>query len=411
MSRTQKPERHVLLAVLLAVGPYCYGNDLETVAALFAAREREIQSIQITFEYQRKDREPCKVNLAWDMARDYVASTLVEGGAEGPRQIQKWYRNAKQDCFAKPLHGTTEVLPGAESVLILPRDGSGIRNRVARQYHGLQEVRQALVPPHISVLQAGRTQKGTPRPTTSIRSVEKDGDSALTRVRFDVLLNGKVVGNVIYEADLSDGLRIYSARMVADLGDAPPGAPPDVDVVKEAQYEYAGYRRSNGVWVPTSYKERMLRPDGSVMREVTLSVETATANPVLPDSRFTHVPPTGSLIYDAIAHVDYSMGPESVSAAEMDKVIREWEAGAASRNDGVGAAEETLAPEHPDQPQRVGQAPRAEAPAPPEVAPSSGSGALALAVGLVAVALVGVGAAVWWRARLRRARARRASGP
>ncbi|HMD53970.1 MAG TPA: hypothetical protein VKJ65_05420 [Phycisphaerae bacterium] len=116
----------------------------------------------------------------------------------------------------------------------------------------------------------------------------------LTYVQLHQNLPQSRVGRMefVYELKLDGGLRIYRELLETVGG---PNGPSRFE-----GEDFSGFKKSNGIWFPTSIRWRLWMEDGKqIFRDNSLTISDQVVNGKLPPDAFVFTPPTGAHVIDS----------------------------------------------------------------------------------------------------------------
>ena len=219
-------------------------------------------------------------------------------GAGGPSPVEIWVVGRRLEWHAYPTHGTWMVRVGKKS------SAYWVYRRMAWWslfgFLDLEPVVNPLAP------------EGTREPPTVRQLLSQKYDRATRMIELIFRTHFQGGPRVVklqdgrrgwpesrYFLKLRGGLRLY--RRVEDLV-TPAGHLPGMD------YDFKGFKKSNGVWFPTKIRERMWYVGRGLLTDETIAVKHLVVNKTFAPGTFQYKPPFGAMVTDLRTSQSYYVG-------------------------------------------------------------------------------------------------------
>jgi len=213
--------------------------------------------------------------------------------------VHRWITDGHNTWTGILRPAAPDVIPGSWQIQRFGEGDQVPQPDMSTHEFGHELLKAAVVPYHI--LKRARL---TSQPLPEGMSLKIDNWSKRDRTyrAYRILQNGLVVTEILYEMDISDGLRILSTTCSAQMGSK---------LVPIYVLNLDNFKKISDVWFPFKITETLYDTDLKPYHPNTITVHSVDMNMVLTDAAFSFVPTNGSIVEDVrtekVTIVDYRL--------------------------------------------------------------------------------------------------------
>jgi hypothetical protein len=291
----------------------------DNVERLLAVTSRQISTLRASYTYSCMGSVPCSELLAMDLTNDKIDVMCMRPLKLSSVQpcIDRIVINGEQTWLGSPRDVQIKgVLPGSWQIEYYP-PGSQLEesSSASESANGVSLLRSALTPYHILHKSDFGNLTSLPEGYTLQIDQWEQKASGLQPGRsfraYRVRKNGEVQNEILYELDLSDGVRIYNTTVSCKIV----GKMTAIYILQTDKFQ-----KINDAWVPFRICETLVSPELKKYRTSEIDFQHVEINPILPDDAFLFPPTEGSLLWDAttsqFTEVNYPLEKPAKSSAK-----------------------------------------------------------------------------------------------
>lgn len=294
----------VSASVLCSLAGGSNSMDGKFIESLFENKAKEVTAIEATIVRPTEGNSQARtVTLKWDMATDRInARSVVDTGGDRPSVIIM-ARNSEAEWRGTDMRG--KAVEGAYSLDLFPPRQSGLPEQIIETDFNFKWIKHLLVPYHV-------LQKQDVSPelldTLDIRITAETGPAGHTIITYRGYVDDRLTGELVYDAEIEDALRIYSMKNFVVL--------PNGDKYMSVEQSFDQHRKVDGAWIPSLMTEKWYDKAGKEVQSVALEIKQCRINPAFKDEDFVFVPPEGSFVEDRIRGMHYYVGHRAMEGGE-----------------------------------------------------------------------------------------------
>lgn len=304
----------VLIAMAITTGKARSDEFSSEIDQLLRNQSNAIKTIDINYSVDGEINagNPKNVRLKWEVGNNgrINAQVAMDTGKDTPFQ-SVWVNNGKLEWHATGVRNP--VTPGAFSVHVSSAGKTEVPLASDRGDYSLPTLERLLIPLHILVEnQLPENDKNSFIPHREAERTE----GGRVKMTYELKGNGQD-GELVYELDLKQGLKILSVSIIENSPNGPKLL---------TQAAFSDFIESNGVWIPQSMHEQWWDEKGDQIRDLTLTIHEVKANIAFSDDDFIYNPPYGSSVQDLISGMSYTVGyqdPFAKNKAEGESLPEE----------------------------------------------------------------------------------------
>jgi hypothetical protein len=190
-----------------------------------------------------------------------------------------------------------EAVGDAYSLILSRPEKSGIPQQIEENDYSLKWIKHLLTPYHVLEMQKISPEMLEKLEIKTEIETKRNGHAIIHLLGY---VEGKLGGEVIYDVEMSDGLKIYSMENIT--------IQPNGDKYVNVKQNFSEHAKINGIWIPSIMTEKWYDGEGKEIQSVALEILKCEINPEFTEEDFTFEPPEGSFVEDRITGMTYNIG-------------------------------------------------------------------------------------------------------
>jgi hypothetical protein len=269
----------------------------DPIEHLISSKAVEISNLRGKFTLHQGDTPPRQISLSWDRSGDRINASLARPIQNNEQPyLRSFVQNHGASWEARPEYDKEHE--GSWDVAKTPVNAPPIPRDISRGELGITFLENEVLTP----LMTAAAQRELPLiddPEVKLDVKDVPGAANSTDRSYTLSTGGQVLAVVTYNLDLSDGVRINSARQATTVGQT---------LVTTYEQQFSHFKKFGDAWVPTDIVITKWDRQGKQTNVSTLKFDELEVNGTFKDEDFIYKPPYGSKVRDAFTGITYREG-------------------------------------------------------------------------------------------------------